>query len=107
MTATVDLTEAQLQAHVLELAQMFGYKRAHFRPALTKHGWRTPVAADGKGFPDLVLLRPGRIIFAEIKTAAGRLTRDQHEWLDAAQDAGAETYVWRPADLQHIAEILR
>lgn len=106
MTVATDLTEAELQAHVIDLARMLRWRVAHFRPAMTKHGWRTPVAADGKGFPDLVLVRD-RVIFAELKSRTGRVGADQQAWLDAARAAGAEAHVWRPADLQTIAEVLR
>jgi hypothetical protein len=99
-------TETAFQTQVLELAEILGWRRAHFRPALTKHGWRTPVQGDGKGFPDLVLVRD-RIIFAELKSRTGRLTDDQTAWCEALTAAGAEVYVWRPDDLQHIADILR
>jgi hypothetical protein len=51
----------------------YGWRAAHFRPARTAKGWRTPVAADGAGFPDLVLVRRTRIVAAELKS--GRVTR--------------------------------
>jgi hypothetical protein len=106
MTAAVDITEEAFKAEVLQLAQIMGWLRAHFRPARTNHGWRTPVEADGKGFPDLVLVRD-RVIYAELKTDTGRLTDDQIAWLGALRAAGAETYLWRPRDLQDIAHTLR
>lgn len=90
------MIEADLQNGVIELARLLGYRVAHFRPALTTKGWRTPVEADGKGFPDLVLARPGRLIFAELKGDTGRPTLEQGEWLSALAAAGAELYVWRP-----------
>lgn len=49
--APAEPTEIQWQAQVIELAHILGWTVAHFRPALTKHGWRTPVQADGAGFP--------------------------------------------------------
>ena len=60
------MTEADLQQAVIECARTLGWMVAHFRPALRQSGrWSTPVQADGKGFPDLVLARAGRVIFAE------------------------------------------
>ena len=47
------------------------------------------------GWPDLVLVRD-RIIYAELKTMKGRLTRAQEEWRDALVFAGATFYLWRP-----------
>lgn len=102
----VDVSEAAFQAEVIELARMLNWRVAHFRPAQTTHGWRTPVAADGKGFPDLVLARD-RVIYAELKSTSGRTTAEQDDWLDALRRAGQEAYLWRPADLQNIADTLR
>lgn len=101
------ITEAAFQAQVIELAHLLGWRVAHFRPAQTKHGWRTPVAADGKGFPDLVLVRRKRLIFAELKSQRGRLSPEQREWWEALQPTGAEAYVWKPSDFDEIAAVLR
>ena len=91
------MTEAELQASVVECARLFGWRVAHFRPARTAHGWRTPVAADGAGFPDLVLVRD-RVVFRELKAADGRLRPEQATWLDALRVAGADAAVWTPGD---------
>lgn len=101
------MTEAQLQAAVIDIAHLFSWKVAHFRPALTKRGWRTPVAADGQGFPDLLLVRE-RVIAAELKAADGRLSAEQVAWQVAFRGAGCEAHTWRPADLAvTIVETLR
>lgn len=90
------MTETELQAAVIDLARVYGFRVAHFRPAKTEKGWRTPVGADGKGFPDLGLVKPGRMIVAELKSAVGRVTPEQREWLNAFESAGISAYVWRP-----------
>jgi hypothetical protein len=107
MTTSVDVTETAFQSEVIQLAQMMRWRVAHFRPARTAHGWRTAVAADGKGFPDLVLTRRGRLIFAELKSDTGQVAPDQQRWLTVLNLTAAEVYVWRPADLQTIADTLR
>lgn len=94
------------QDQVLAVARQFRWRVAHFRPALTKHGWRTPVAADGKGFPDLLLVRD-RVLAVELKADAGKLTADQQTWLDSFTTAGIETHVWRPADYEIVITTLR
>jgi hypothetical protein len=113
VSVTVDaagptITEDQFLGQVLQLARIFKWRTAHFRPAKTAHGWRTAVQGDGKGFPDLVLTRPTRVVFAELKAAKGKLRPEQTEWIDALTACpGVETHVWRPADLDTIADILR
>lgn len=101
-----EITEAHFQQQVIALAQLCGWRVFHARPARTKDGqWRTPVAGDGKGFFDLVLMRE-RVIFAELKTNKGTLTRDQHDWREAATRAGATAEVWRPRDWNQIEDTL-
>jgi hypothetical protein len=107
-----DPVEEVFQHDVIELAHTLGWRVAHFRPALTKHGWRTPVSADGKGFPDLILVRD-RVIAVELKRdhAKGRtkseLSVEQEEWLEAFRAAGIEAYCWRPVDTDEIFDTLR
>jgi len=106
----LSLREADLLAGVIDLAHALGYRVAHFRPAQTAHGWRTPVAADGAGFPDLVLVRPrdGRVIVAELKAEHGRVTPAQRAWLDDLASTGIPTFTWWPADYpDRIAAVLR
>jgi hypothetical protein len=102
------VTEAELQNLVIETAQVLRWRVAHFRPARTSQGWRTPVQADGKGFPDLVLVRGPRLVVAELKSATGRLTDDQRVWLgDFDAVPGVEVHVVRPADVDRfIADVL-
>jgi hypothetical protein len=59
------------------------------------------------GFPDLVLVRPPRCLFAELKTEIGRLSQRQEVWqLLLAGCPGVESYVWRPHDELEIHRIL-
>jgi hypothetical protein len=95
--------EAELQAAVIECAQILGWRVAHFRAAKTERGWRTPVQGDGKGFPDLVLVngRLGRVMFVELKAAAGRVSVEQDDWLGRlmlATGSNLQVAVWRPKD---------
>lgn len=59
-----------------------------------------------KGFPDVTMIKDGRIIFAELKRVGGKLTPDQQRWLDALQGAGAEAYVWTPDSWDEIVATL-
>jgi len=90
--------EADLQKGVIDVARILGYRVAHFRPAQTKHGWRTPVAADGAGFPDLCIVGHGRLIFAELKCGKNVLSAEQAQWLEALRAGGQEAYVWTDGD---------
>ena len=106
MAAVPAMLERDFQAQVVELAKLFGWRIAHFRPAPSAKGWRTPMIGH-PGWPDLVLLRPPRLILAELKSTS-KVRPEQQEWLDQlGQVPGVESHVWRPADLDLIVDLLR
>lgn len=85
---------------VIDLCHTLGLLVAHFRPVQDKSGrWRTAVAGDGAGFPDLVIVGPGGVLYRELKSARGRVEADQVVWLRALQTAGANAAVWQPEHL--------
>ena len=101
------MTEAQWQGRVLDLAKLCGWRVAHFRPARTAAGWRTPVEADGVGYPDLTMVREGRLIVAELKSEAGRVTPEQRQWLaELSSVPGLEVFLWRPSDWPDVQRLL-
>ena len=102
------LSEADFQRLVTDLAELLGWEWAHFRPAETARGWRTPVSGPlGKGFPDLVLVHPGRrrLMFVELKRDGAKLTPDQERVFEAMR-MSAEYAIWHPAYFEHIARAL-
>lgn len=100
------MNEEQLTTRILEAAITYGWLVTHFRPAWTGKGWRTPLQGH-KGFPDLVLVKGERVIFAELKSLTGKLSRDQAIWLDRLRTAGAEVYVWDERDWPFILALLQ
>jgi len=98
-----ELSEDELQARILQAARLYGWRAAHFRPARTAKGWRTPMSGD-PGFPDLVLARDGVVIVAELKSRRGQTSPDQDLWLD---ELGDHAVLWRPGDWPAIQNELR
>ena len=104
------MSERQLQTHVLEYARQRGWRSVHFRTARTKTGWTTAVEGDGVGFPDMVLVRAGRLVFAELKSQKAPAPKDEQlAWLNdlyqvEARAAAAglpyliNAHIWRPID---------
>lgn len=88
----------ELEKAIIALARSLGWKVAH-TPRLqdVRGNWRTPIAADGKGFPDLLLVRD-RLIVVECKSGAGKLSAEQESWLTAFRLAGIAAHVWTPAE---------
>lgn len=91
-------TEKDFLAQVLDAAKLFGW--ATYHPFLSKWSQR--------GYPDLTLVRPPRMILAELKADRGQPTVDQAQWLELlGQVPGIEVHLWRPADLDEIVAVLR
>ena len=113
-------TEEEFQKRVIAIAQTHGWRVAHAAKVLVtmgdKHHYETPMRVDGKGFPDLVLVkRKGfptakglpRLLFVELKTDTGTIRPEQKEWLEDLFCAFVEAQVWRPKDLDKITRILK
>jgi hypothetical protein len=91
-------SERDFQRQVLDLAKILGWQAYH--PMLSKWSER--------GWPDLALCRPPRLLFAELKTERGRTTAYQDRWLALLGACpGVEVFLWRPSDLDRVAETLR
>lgn len=107
----VKVTEKEFTKTVIAYAKLRGWRVAHFRPALVramghKPKYITPVQGDGKGFPDLILLRDDEAIVAELKVGKGKTTPEQDVWLDAFEAASIIAYIWTPDDWGQIERAL-
>lgn len=91
------LTEKAWQAQVIELATLYGWE--HYHPFTSIRS--TP------GWPDLTLIRPPELLFAELKTDRGRLTAAQRHWIAMLVACDMEVHVWRPADFRDVHDRLR
>lgn len=110
MRTTPRTSERELLDAVVELAKLLGWRVAHQRPARRLDGRWTTAIQGHPGFPDLVLLRPPRLIFAELKAISGRVDFEQATWLNGLNNVpGVEQYLWRPAqwELGEIEDVLR
>lgn len=108
----IEMSEKEFQNQVMDMAKDLDWMRMHTRPAMRQSGgWSTPIQGE-KGWPDIVLVRGPRMILAELKSESGRLSDEQRAWGErlrhvADASGGALIYaVWRPSDLQQIAELL-
>jgi VRR-NUC domain len=100
--------EQSFQACVLEVAKLAGWRSLHIRPARRADGsWRSPIGGDGKGWPDLTLVRAPRLVFAELKSERGKLRPEQSDWLAVLRLLPqAEVFVWTPDDWDELVEVL-
>ncbi len=92
-------------SQILNLAHACGYRAVHFRPALTKWGYRTALQGDS-GLPDWILVGHGRVIFLEAKTGKGRLSPEQKDWFAWMKANKVEHREVRPENLQELSEWL-
>lgn len=99
--AAPTLSEADFQQRVLDLAAFTGWRVYHHPDS--RH-------ATTAGLPDLILLHmaTGRIVFAELKKATGRVRPGQAEFLEAAaKNPRNEVALWRPTDWDQVVAVLR
>jgi hypothetical protein len=60
------------------------------------------------GLPDLVMVRPPRVIFVELKSQHGRLGLWQAAAIALLERCpGVSVFCWRPSDWQNIVQELR
>ena len=85
------MTEKAFQAAVIQLAQLAGWNVYHAFDS----------RRSAPGFPDLTLAKKGRVVFAELKSTRGTLSKAQARWLEAT---GGEC--WRPSDWPRIEAVL-
>ena len=91
-------SEADFRGWVLHLAALYG--------------WTVYYVPDSRwcscpGFPDLTLRRSGKVLFRELKTETGRLSREQEMWLGDLRACGCDVGVWRPAMRAEITDALK
>jgi hypothetical protein len=92
------MSEKGFAATLKELAVMLGWEWFHVYDS----------RRSAAGWPDVTLVRPPRLIIAELKTDDGRLTPAQEKWLALLKCVpGISVFVWRPRDWPKIVEILQ
>ena len=97
MSKSTYLAESDFQQAVVDLARL--------------HRWLVYHTYDSRrstpGFPDLVLARDGKLVFAELKSEGNSPSEAQQHWLNELQLAHPHVFVWRPSDWRDIEVILR
>ena len=107
MTKPLQMTEAEFTNQLLAWAKTFGWRRFHVRSSgRMSNGKAIPVVQGDKGFPDLVLAKPGRLVFAELKVGGNKARSEQTDWLDLLAASNAECHVWTPAMWTQILAVL-
>jgi hypothetical protein len=90
----IKLTESQFMAQVIHLAKLYGWNYY-----FTWKSINSPA-----GFPDLVMVKGKRLIFAELKVLGGQLSAEQYFWLWDLMGTGAEVYLWYPDQWEELQE---
>ena len=93
------LSEKAFGQQLYDLARLLGWLVVRF-PTWQRTG-TTP------GFPDIIAVRRGRVLFAELKAEDGKPTPSQRRWLWALAEAEAEVYVFKPSNWPQIERVLR
>lgn len=104
---SVPLSEREYMKQVVELARQLDWTVRHIPNCKTQSGrWSNQSAT---GLPDLILIRPPRLLMVELKGRKTEVTAEQVRTLYLlGQCDGVESYLWRSgeATLQAIADVL-
>ena len=92
---------------VEKCAEAHGWRVCHVYPARGRDGrWIT--ATSSPGFPDVWMLRPGRLVVLELKSRGGRRPVEQREWIaELATVPGVAAAFAGPDDWPAVARLLR
>ncbi len=137
---TKGISETAFSTQVYDLLNLFLWRWCHIRAAWSNKGYRTPIQGSdpdgfkGKGLPDIIAVRPPRLIFAEFKDDYSKTLPAQDAWLDDLRECvrmitlepvaispmghpisrisdslipSIEVYLWRPKDFNEIEKLLR
>lgn len=83
------MTEKQLQVAVVNLARLLNWRVYHTFLSVRS----------APGFPDLVMVRDGFLLFVEMKGPKGKVSEAQRAWLDElglVQNHRVGVFVWTP-----------
>lgn len=90
-------TEAEFQSAVVEYARLCGWVTYHTHNSMFSE----------KGFPDLCMVRDGRLVFAELKAEGKWPDLPQQCFIGHLDQTCAEVYLWFPSDWDEIERVLR
>ncbi|GIV15858.1 MAG: hypothetical protein KatS3mg022_1293 [Armatimonadota bacterium] len=94
----VPIREKEFLQAVVQYARLQGW--------VYYHPWVSIRSA--AGFPDLVLVRPPRVLFVELKTGGRKPTPAQQHWLaQLGACPQVEVYLWTPDCWAEIEQTLR
>lgn len=100
------MRESEWQDQIVAFARERGWFVAHFHASQSARGRHVTAAKyDGRGYPDLTLVRE-RVVWVECKSDRGEVSERQQSWLDRIGGAGGEVYVWWPKDESEMRSVL-
>jgi hypothetical protein len=100
------VSEAEWMVAVADRLDFYGWTWHDTWPTHRTPGRWTPEHA-AKGVPDLICLRPPRVLWLEIKTETGRVSLHQEAWIKGLRQSGQEAYIVHiPRQLQWLDDLL-
>jgi hypothetical protein len=107
-----EFSESIKKVHTLHRSQLEKAFMGQVLELADLHGWLSYHSYDSRrstpGFPDLVMVRNKTLIFAELKTAKGKPSKEQTKWLEAlSQVETVSSHIWKPSNWQEIEGVLR
>ena len=103
---SITVSERTWQGQVEYMLDLFHWRWYHLADWRSRlEGPRT--TSYTAGFPDIIAVRSGEIIWMELKSQKGSLTKEQKEWIADLQAANQEVHVLRPTDFDWVMSRLK
>jgi hypothetical protein len=108
---TLRMTERAWMGQVLAYAALRGWRAFHDNATNAPRRCRkcrevVHLPRNEAGWPDLVLVRRPRVVFAELKSERGVVSPAQAEWIAALRACGQDVYIWRPSQWTEVERTL-
>ena len=103
---SVTVSERTWQGQVEYMLDLFHWRWFHLAD-WSNRSYSPRTTSYAAGFPDIFAVRNGEIIWMELKSAKGSLTKEQKEWVADLRQAGQEVHVLRPDDFDWVMRRLR
>lgn len=88
----IPMTEDQWQSRITDYCDLRGLRWHH----------EVDSRRSKSGFPDLVIVGPYGLLFAELKKEDGKVSPEQSDWLGDLRHAGVLAFVWKPSNWDRV-----
>ena len=92
------IPESAIQSHIIQYMTMRNWFVMRLNSGMVENKYGGRIRLAPAGTPDLLLIKDGKILFIEVKSAIGKITPLQEEFAEKLRSYGAEVILSRGID---------